>query len=179
MHAGEEKDRCWFHWRPGRESEWVYDDIKKAVDEFKPVPNKAGAAAASWLRDGALAGFPATVTWLYYDNARVEGFFSICSGNFAVREGIKGILPGGGTLKPASEITWLCKHAEAEKDGRWLISRAAVIALEVARVQGNIALIINPYDNETADFLIRKHSFLASARAGQLWLPLGPAPGPH
>jgi hypothetical protein len=179
MLSGEEKDSGWFRWRPGLESHWVYADVKQAIEDFVPVDKKAGRAAASWLQDEAIADFPATATWLFYDNERVEGFFSIRSGNFAIREGIKDRLPGGGILKPASEITWLCKHAKAEIDGRWLISRAVGIAYEVAEKQGNIAVVINPYDSETADFLKQKHSFLAQASAGQLWLPLGPTPGPY
>ncbi len=47
-----------------------------------------------------------------------------------------------------------------------------MIATEVAELQGNIALMIDPYDDDTADMLLSKYDFLRSAKHGQLWLPL-------
>lgn len=179
MISSEEKDRGWFRWRPAAESELVYSDIARAIAEFKPKNKGAGKEAAEWLKEKAISDYPASATWVFYDNGRIEGFFSICSGNFKLRErAIKDRLPGGGMLKPASEITWLCKHAEAVVGGQWLLMRATSIAREVAKIQGNIALVINPYDGDTARMLREKHSFLEEdPRSGKLWLPL-PVPIP-
>jgi hypothetical protein len=84
-------------------------------------------------------------------------------------------LPGRGIHKPASQIIWMCKHAEANIRGDRLISRATGIASDVAMLQGNIALVINPYDSGTARMLHDKYAFLhCEGRSGQLWLPVLP-----
>jgi hypothetical protein len=167
--------RGWFRWRPGREKQLGFEDVARAVEEFEPVPRKAGYAAAAWLREEALRDFPATATWLNYENARLEGFFAIQSGSFHLKEKATHRLPGRGIRKPASQIIWMCKHAEAEIRGDRLISRAVGIASEVATMQGNIALVINPYDGPTGKMLHDKYAFLhCEGRSGQLWLPVLP-----
>jgi hypothetical protein len=165
----------WFRWRPGREKQLAFADIARAVEEFEPVPRDAGYAAANWLKNEALRDYPATATWLNYENGRVEGFFAIRSGNFQLKEKATHRLPGPGILKPASQIVWMCKHAKAGIRGDRLISRATGVAIEVAAVQGNIALVINPYDGPTAKMLHDKYAFLrCEGRSGQLWLPVLP-----
>jgi hypothetical protein len=82
-----------------------------------------------------------------------------------------------GETIPASEIRWIAKHAESDLGGEELLTQAIWIAEQVAEVQGNTALVIDPYDGETAKMLLDHYRFLWSARHGQLWLPL-PAPGP-
>lgn len=172
MASGEAQERGWFRWRPGREQNWVYEDIARAIEGFQPVDRGAGSAAAEWLKKEAIGDYPATATWLFYENGRVEGFFAIRSGNFVSQERRRDRLPGRGILKPASDITWICKHAEAEIPGQILIMRAVSIAMKVAKLQGNVALVINPYDEATAALLQRKYSFLNTARSGQLFLPV-------
>ena len=49
---------------------------------------------------------------------------------------------------------------------------AAYIASQVAEWQGNIALVIDPFDEETAAFWKSRYEFLNSATPNRLWLPL-------
>lgn len=173
----EQWEEGWIRWRPGREKELAYSDVAKAVEEFEPVPHKAGRAAANWLKTEAIQDYPATVTWLNYENGRVEGFFAIRSGSFRLKEtGGKRLRRNANLLKPASHIIWMCKHADAKIRGDRLISRATGVAFDVTQYQGNIALVINPFDNETAQMLTDKYAFLqCDPQSGQLWLPVLPA----
>jgi hypothetical protein len=171
----ERYERGWFRWRPNRASQIAYEDIAAAVRDFEPVAKDAGIAAADWLKKKALDDYPATATWLNYENNRLEGFFAIRSGSFRFEETPSHRLPGRGIEKPASQIVWMCKHAESDIGGDRLISRAVGIASDVAMLQGNIALVINPYDAETAEMLHAKYAFLrCEDRSGQLWLPVLP-----
>lgn len=171
MQSQEEADRGWYRWSPGKDKDIAYRDIAKAVADFEPVDRKAGHAAANWLQTKAIKDYPATATWLHYEEGRIEGFFAIRSGSFRISNGPVQRIQGG-VLKPASDLTWLCKHAEAKIEGQSLIRRAASIAIKVSLHQGNIALVIDPFDLETSELLRQKHSFLAAARSGQLWLPV-------
>lgn len=168
-------ERGWFRWRPGREKQLGFEEIAQAVRDFEPVPHEAGFAAATWLKEVSLRDHPATATWLNYENGRIEGFFAIRSGSFRLKERATHRLPGRGIRKPASQIIWMCKHAEAQIRGDRLISRAVGIASDVAVLQGNIALVINPYDGATGKMLRDKYAFLhCEGRSGQLWLPVLP-----
>jgi hypothetical protein len=150
---------------------------------FKPVDNDAGRMSARWLREEALRDDKMTGTWLFYRNQKQQGYVSICSGNIslhddgranAFRRTLQG-LPGvryAGELIPASEIRWMGRHVEAEFKGEVILRHAARIASEVAELQGNSALVVDPYDDDTADFLLEKFDFLRSAKKGQLWLRL-------
>lgn len=139
--------------------------------------------SARWLKEEALHDGKRTVTWLFYRNLKVQGFVSICSGNITeyddgraniLRRTLRG-LPGNryaGDLIPASEIKWMGRHARAEFKGEVILNQAIRVAEEVAEVQGNAALVIDPYDDATANFLLTRYEFLRSARMGQLWLRL-------
>ncbi len=164
----------WIRWWPGREKEQAFADVARAVEEFQPVPRKAGKAAAQWLKTEAIRDYPATVTWLNYESGRIEGFFAIRSGNFLLKESSNWRpRKRENLLKPASHIIWMCRHADSKIRGDRLISRAAGVASEVTRLQGNIALVINPYDGDTARMLAEKYAFLqCDPRSGQLWLPV-------
>lgn len=164
----------WIPWSPAKARHFAYRDIAQAIGDFEPVDREAGLAAARWLKEDAADDHPASVTWLYYDSGRIDGFFAIRSGNFLLSSKPKGARRRRSVLKPASEITWMCKHAQATMSGQSLLMRAASLVRKVAVHQGNIALVINPYDTATAEMLHSKHSFLSSARSGQLWLPVMP-----
>lgn len=173
----------WVRWRPEYNDSAAYAEIVEAVELFKPVDNDAGHMSARWLKEEALHDGKMTGTWLLYKNQKVHGFVSICSGNItlhddgranAFRRTLQG-LPGvrfAGELVPASEIRWMGRHAESNFSGEVILEHAVWIAHEVARLQGNAALVIDPYDDETAEFLLTKYKFLRSAKKGQLWLRL-------
>lgn len=173
----------WFAWRKQYADDIAYADIAEAIEQFRPVDNDAGRDSARWLKEHAASDYPSTVTWLFYEDRRVHGFFSICSGNVQLyddgrsrpfRRLISG-LPGrryAGTLEPASEIRWWGRHVESAIGGKDLLEQAVSFASEVARVQGNVAVVIDPYDEATATMLLEQYEFLRSAKHGQLWLPL-------
>ncbi len=173
----------WIRWRPEYLDSPAHADIVEAVELFVPVDNDAGRRSARWLSEEALYDDQMTGTWLFYGNQKLQGFVSVCSGNISVyddgtanafRRRLQG-LPGvryAGELVPASEIRWMGRHREAEFKGEVLLRHAARIAHEVAEWQGNSALVVDPYDEDTAELLLRKYKFLRSAKKGQLWLRL-------
>jgi hypothetical protein len=173
----------WLRWQPEYLDSAAYEDVVEAIERFEPVDNAAGHMSARWLKEEALHDGKMTGTWLLYRNQKIQGFVSICSGNItlhddgtanAFRRRLQG-LPGiryAGELVPASEIRWMGRHSKSDFKGEAILAHAVRIAHEVARLQGNAALVIDPYDDDTAEFLLTKFEFLRSAKKGQLWLRL-------
>lgn len=178
----------WLRWRPEYLDSIAYKEVVEAINAFEPVDNKAGRMSAKWLKEEALVDDKMTGTWLMYMNGRLQGYVSVCSGNAslhddgranAFRRTLRG-LPGvryAGELIPASEIRWMGRHVKSAFSGEVLLNHAMRIASEVAELQGNTALVIDPYDDDTADLLLERYRFLRSAKKGQLWLRL-PDPRP-
>jgi hypothetical protein len=176
----QDEPALWYRWRPEFAESAAYADIAEAVERFEPVANEAGYAAAEWLKQSSLDDYPSTATWLIYHRQRIEGYFAICSAEVKLygRQRKKHLERGQERehelhpAQPASLITWLGKHAEADISGRVLIRQAAFVAREVAEWQGNIALVLDPYNEETAELWLERYSFFRSGKPGRLWLPL-------
>lgn len=177
----EDQGEFWYRWRPAFAESAAYEDIAEAIENFEPVNNDAGRAAAHWLKHSALDDYPSTATWLAYRDQRIEGYFAICSTELTLYERQrKRHLRRRGRRRehvlhpqqPASLITWLGKHAKATMSGTAILRHAAYIASQVAELQGNIALVVDPYDESTGEFWLERYSFLRSAKPGRLWIPL-------
>jgi hypothetical protein len=175
----------WYRWRPEYAESAAYEDIAEAIENFEPVATEAGYAAADWLKNSSLDDYPSTATWIAYRNQRVEGYFAMCSAEVELyeRQRKKYLHRESRHRKhrlhprqPASLITWLGKHAKAQIHGEAIIHHAAYIASQVAELQGNIALVIDPYDDATSAFWQDRYSFLRSAQPGRLWIPLQEEP---
>lgn len=177
----QDQGEYWYRWKPSSAESGVYDDIAEAIEAFEPVDHPAGHAAAEWLKNSALDDYPSTATWIAYRKQRVEGYFAMCSGEVLLygRHRSKWLVRKGRRREhvlhprqPASLITWMCKHKHASITGRTILLHAAYIAMRVGELQGNIALVIDPFDDDTAAFWQERFEFLSSATPNRLWLPL-------
>ncbi len=171
MNSPEEPNIGWVPWTPETAKNWVYQDVARAIEDFKPVDRPAGHAATAWLRLHALDSYPTTTTWLHYADGKLEGFFSICVSNFTLHDTVKDKLPGQGR-RPASEVTWICKGAESSVAGRDLLKRAVAIGQKTWGNEEDAVLVINPYDADTADFLKRRWVLWDEPGSERLWMPL-------
>lgn len=177
----QDEGEFWYRWRPAFAESAAYADIAEAVQAFKPVDNDAGHAAAEWLKNSSLDDYPSTATWLAYYNQRIEGFFAICSAEITLSERQRHERLGREgrsdehqlhPKQPASLITWLGKHADAMMAGDSIIRYAAYIATQVAELQGNISLVVDPFDGETEKFWRERYGFRSAKPEGRLWIPL-------
>jgi hypothetical protein len=166
-----------------------------AVARFESLPRNAGIEAAKWLREHALDDYGSSVTYLMLLKKRVEAFYALRSAEVLLsqherkrllhkrRSEAYEIHP----RQPASLIIWTAKRDGADGGCAELILRHAFAsAVEVAQSQGNIALVLDPYDEKTAQMWMRmkcvKFRRSAEARpstngqqqARRLWTPLHP-----
>jgi hypothetical protein len=167
-----------------------------AVDEFESVDRPAGHAASGWLKFEALAWHSTTVTYLMLLDRRIEAFYAVTASNVLLsqrdRRRLRPDIPQGlPARQPATLIAWLAKHRFATTPGVKILQHAFAVALQVAELQGTIALVLDPFDDETAAMWLAMPSvqFRRSgadrgddddAKPRRLWMPLRlPDRSPH
>lgn len=160
-----------------------------AIEEFESLDNPAGCAATAWLRNDALAWHGTTLTYLMLLNRRIEAFYAATASSVLLsqrdRRRVRGDVPSGlPPRQPATLISWLAKDRGAVTHGLTVLHHAFAVALQVSELQGTIALVLDPFDDPTAEMWMRMPSveFRRSAaergedegnfRPRRLWMPL-------
>jgi hypothetical protein len=182
----------WIIWNP--EVAEREPELLEAVEAFESLAIPAGEAAAAWLREESLDNHPSTVTRLLLRDHRVEAFFSLCSGQVKFSQSQRKRLFRKGTglrpdrelhelhpIQPVALIAWLAKAQGSDVSGGELLLQASATALEVVETvgQGQVAIAIEPFDEETAEFWREEYGFKKSQeRDGhwQLWRTIMPNP---
>ena len=79
-------------------------------------------------------------------------------------------------IQPATLVAWLARHRDASVSGGHLLSYAVHIALKVRDLQGSVALVLDPWDEDAARAWMAQYGFRWSAPEGgaqrKLWIPL-------
>jgi hypothetical protein len=175
-------DAYWYQWTPANAESAVYEDIARGVAEFESLDTPAGAAATAWLKEDALPNHPSTITYLLVLGDRVDGYFALASSSLELTQRHRRQLKPGQKdylLDPtqgASLVAWIARHRDAAVSGRSLFLYAISVAQDVARLQGTVAFVLDPYDEETAERWAKRYGF-KSARTPRgekprLWIPL-------
>jgi hypothetical protein len=176
-------DERWYRWLPDRAGDAAFADIAAAVEDFESVDTESGRAATEWLKQESLANHPYTLTWLLVEEGRVEAYYAICSAEITLTERQRRQLPvhdRAHRLHPrqgASLIAWIAKHRDATVGGEFIALHAAYTATEVSKLQGNIALAVDPFDEGTSEFWQSQYGFRPAhvpefGHRRRLWLPL-------
>jgi len=147
------------------------ETLLAAVADFEARDCPAGRAAAEWLRENALDNHGSTVTYLMLRARRVEGFYALSSAQVRLSMRHRRELAGDRgqrylslrPLQPASLVAWIAKRNGAATTGRELLMHAFSTALQASELQASIALVLDPYDEETAAMWVRYQGVRASA----------------
>jgi hypothetical protein len=179
-----EADGLWYQWTPANAASVAYEDVAEAVARFESLDTDAGHEATRWLREDALRNHPSTVTYVLLSQSRIEGYIALASGSVTLTQRHRRELGPGERdyeLSPtqgASLIAWLARHREADVSGRHIVLYALSIALKVARLQGTPVVVIDPFDDASANFWAEHYKFRRSRTHGgndvRLWIPLYP-----
>jgi hypothetical protein len=177
----------WYQWTPINASSPAYADVADGVDLFESLDTPAGRAATRYLREQSLQDYPSTVTYVYMVGDQVDGYFSLASGSVTLTQRHRKSLRSGQRDYPvsptqgASLVAWLARHRDGIVSGRKILVYALSIALQVARRQGTLAVVLDPFDDDTAEMWAGRYGFRRSqTRAGsdvRLWIPLHPKTG--
>ena len=173
----------WRRWLP-TDSDEDLRAIGAAVEAFQAMDTDAGRDAEHWLKEQALNDHPSTVTWLYLLDGRLEGYYALSSTSVELTQRQRKKLTSWRRAhplhpsQPASLIAWIAKHREAQIPGELLVLHATFIAGQVSELQGNIALVLDPYDDDVGEMWRTRYGFNTAAGPDssdgrkRLWLPL-------
>jgi hypothetical protein len=143
--------QVWVRWTPEAAEDPV---LAAAVADFKAKGNsEAARAATAWLKERSLPNYRTTVTWLMLNEAEdfVEGYYSLASSQVELRtDHRKALGPTEYPIQPAALITWIAKDGRAGISGKQLLAHAVAVAARVARLQGVVAIVLDPFDDGTA-----------------------------
>ena len=150
--------------------------FRGALDQFDAGPTPAGVAASAWLRDRALTQHEISRTRLYIAGGRISGYYSLCNSSFEISSRKRrSLLRVETTIRtlPASLVTWLAKDQRAGIDGKVLIQHAIATAREATAAAASVALVVDPFDDTTAEIWKNRFGFRESLEdSDRLWMPL-------
>jgi hypothetical protein len=171
MPAGDAADG-WVPWIPAT-AESADTGLTDAIGTFEPLNYIAGAAGARWLKESSLMQWPQTVTWVLYRDGLIEGFIALRSGIVELPLARARVWEKQVTYRwPCTVVEWMCRRDGDAFDGKRLINQAIYRAREVGKTQGNVALVIEPFDAKIKEILLKEHDYLSPTGQGHLYLPL-------
>jgi hypothetical protein len=172
----------WHRWSPRVAEDESLVHVAHAVAAFEPVDNPAGRESAAWLKNEALQHFPSVITHIALKDGLVQGFYAIKGAEVRLSQRERRRLLRSGAesvaaFQPASLITRVGLHRDATLPFRYVLLHAVSTAVQVRELQGNIALLLDPFDSDVAQRLQREYGFRIayaddSASTPRLWLPL-------
>lgn len=174
----------WYRWTPAAARDPAWTDVASAVARFVPLDLPAGWEAARWLTEASLPLHQSVATYLMVSGDRLDGFYAIAGSQVRLSQRHRRVLFEGSEwthlppTQPASLVTHMARHRDAPAGtGRHLLLHAVSIALEVAALQGNVALVLSAFDDDSADVFRRSYGFRTAIREdgggpARLWLPL-------
>ncbi len=161
--------------------------LQSAIRGFSPLDFEPGRRAADWLRVNTETGILPLDTYLVLDETSSEllGFFvlepaevRVAPGDFPVIQ-VRTRLGDSERRVKAMKLVWIVRSATSpEGFGEDLFNEALARALEF----GAVAVLVEPYDRETADRLWVRHFHCRQQRrnsefpdewGGHYWYPLG------
>jgi hypothetical protein len=134
--------------------------IVAAVEAFEPHSTTSNAAsdAAAWLK-GAAKHESACITRLLMVGDRLAAFYALASGEVTITSGKARERMGvqGGERVGSSHVEWIARDRRTPPGaGDLALKHAIYVATEVATLQGNCALTLDPFDAETSTMWKRK-----------------------
>lgn len=155
----------------------IPDTLRTALGSFDAGTRPAGQAASAWLRDQALRAHPISRTRLLVAEGKIMGYYSLASAQVELRQSHRRQFAAGDgvPMVPAALVTWIAKDCRADVEGKHLLMHAVATARRVDALQATSVLVVDPYDDDTAQMWRDRFGFRPSAgQAGprRLWLPL-------
>lgn len=166
--------------------------LTDAIKEFEAVDKPAGREATDWLQRDALDWDGTTLTYLMLLDRRLEAFYASASSSVMLSQRDRKRARGAKRLpvsipprQPATLIAWLAKRRGASTSGLTVLEHAFSTAVQVSELQGNVALVLDPFDDATAELWLSlgvglrqsasdRHGSAADGQAKprRLWMPL-------
>jgi hypothetical protein len=147
-------------------------ELGAAIRAFKPVPGPAGESVARWLSERALQAPPEASVRVRLAHGRITGVYALCAAQVALATEEQAQLGGVHyRTQPAILLAQFARAADTPGIGDELLRHAAGIARRARTYIGATVLVVDPFDEPTAE-MWRQHFAFQDSRQ--------PVPGnPH
>jgi hypothetical protein len=160
--------------------------VGELIERFEPLEFEAGAKAKAWLETSVSSGALAFPTYLVLseDESELYGFFAldelevkVAPYDTTVMEVRKVLRKPRTKPQQATKLVWIARSRSSEPGfGVEMFEYALLVAFEAR----SVALMVDAFDEATAEMWVRKPYFLREPHAGTdgwtcLWHALGKA----
>jgi hypothetical protein len=174
------------------EHEWIHltaeqlsadQALLAAIERFQAPPGRAGDAAATWLKGGAVKETSHVATYVLLVKGEVAGFYSLGMSEVELRTQQRKKLEASHPRQGAVLILWLARAAGAEVDAATIVQHAVGIAQVAARQVGAAVIAVDPFDAASEGYWRERFGFRSSltkttdadgTEHRRLWMPLFP-----
>ena len=131
--------------------------LEDAIRAFEPVPGPAGESVAKWLAKHAFHEPQEATVRLRLSYGKVTGVYALCTAQI-VLDTIERAQLGGVRYRtqPAILLAQFARSADAPGTGKELLRHATGIARRARTYVGATVLVVDPFDEPTAE-MWREH----------------------
>ncbi len=155
-------------------------ELSKAIRSFQPVPGPAGDSLAEWLAERALNEPREATVRVRLSHGKVTGVYALCAAQIALSREERAQLGGVHyRTQPAILLAQFARAADARGIGDELLRHADTSARRALRYVGATVLVVDPFDQETAEMWRGRFGFQDSeqrvpgdSRLRRQWLSL-------
>lgn len=134
--------------------------LDEAIQSFKPVPGPAGENVARWLSERAFRAPQEATVRLRLSHGRVTGVYALCAAQIALATKERAQLGGVHyRTQPAILLAQFARAADAPGIGDELLHHAAGIAHRALAYIGATVLVVDPFDEPTAEMWRERFAF--------------------
>jgi hypothetical protein len=135
-------------------------ELGEAVRAFRPVPNPAGESAAEWLTERALRRPQEATVRLRLSHCKVTGVYALCAAQIALSSEERAQLGGVHyRTQPAILLAQFARGAETPGIGGEMLRHADSSARRALRYIGATVLVVDPFDQDTAEMWRQRFGF--------------------
>lgn len=153
-----DRDRAYV--RVDRQAIGALPELSAAIGAFQPVPSCAGESAAEWLAERALGEPQEATVRLRLSHGKVTGVYALCAAQIALSSEERAQLGGMHyRTQPAILLAQFARAADTPGIGEEMLQHADGIARRALRYVGATVLVVDPFDEGTAEMWRERFGF--------------------
>jgi hypothetical protein len=146
--------------RVDRQAIAALPELGIAIDAFQPVASPAGDNAAEWLTERALREPQEATVRLRLSHGRVTGVYALCAAQIALsREERARLGDVHYRTQPAILLAQFARAADTPGIGDEMLQHADGVARRALRYIGATVLVVDPFDQDTAEMWRERFGF--------------------
>jgi hypothetical protein len=135
-------------------------ELGEAILSFQPVPGPAGESVAEWLAERALGEPQEATVRVRLSHGKVAGVYALCAAQIALSREERAQLGGVHyRTQPAILLAQFARAAGSPSIGDELLSHAVDTARLALAYIGATVLVVDPFDERTADMWRERFGF--------------------